>query len=108
MLKTRILLFAAIAFLISMSWLSLSHEKQISDARVACGQYVSQQLGPSSSLEATSQWPAAQRAPDTWLVQANYALHGRYDAMWCHLRNLGSQYDLARMDMHYEDSRRGP
>jgi hypothetical protein len=108
MLKTRILLFAVVAFLISTSWVSLRHEKQISDARVACGQYVARQLGPSSSLEAPSQWPAAQRPNDTWLVQVNYALHGRYDAMWCHLRSLGSQYDLARMDTHYEDSRRGP
>ena len=107
-LRTRILLIAAGALLIFASLNSLSNEKQIADARVACGQYVARTIGPSGSLEASSQWPAAQRSPDSWLVQANYALHGRYDAMWCHLRALGSTYDLARMDANYEDSRRGP
>ncbi len=49
---------------------------------------------------------AAQRG--TWLVQANYSLRGRYDAMWCHLKVVDSQFGLARLDADYEDSRRAP
>jgi hypothetical protein len=103
-----LVLICAIVFLAIGSWLSLTKEKQVADARVACGEYVSKRIGPSINLEASSQWPATPRSEDTWIVQANYSLRGRYDAMWCHLRVLGSQFGLARLDSDVEDSRRAP
>ncbi|CAN5496930.1 hypothetical protein BH10PSE18_BH10PSE18_08640 [soil metagenome] len=107
-MKKTLLLVVPIVAVAVTSCISLANEKQIADARIACGQYVARRLGPSGSLEATSQWPATDRTPDTWLVQANYSLRGRYDAMWCQMRVLGSQFGLARIDTQYEDSRRAP
>ncbi len=107
-MKKTLLLVVPIAAVAVTSCISLANEKQIADARVACGQYVAHRLGPSGNLEAASQWPATERTPDTWLVQANYSLRGRYDAMWCQMRVLGSQFGLSRLDTQYEDSRRAP
>lgn len=107
-MKKRLLLVGPIVAVAVASCISLANEKQIADARVACGEYVARQLGPSGNLEAASQWPTSTPAPDLWRVQANYSLRGRYDAMWCQLRVLGSQFGLARLDTQYEDSRRSP
>ncbi len=105
--KQFVLIGLIIALAIS-SWISLGNEKQVADARVACGEYVAHHVGPSVNLEASSQWPVKPRNDDTWLVQANYSLRGRYDAMWCQLRVLGSQFGLERLDTDYENSRRAP
>lgn len=107
-MEKQFLLIGVVAALAVGSWVSLANEKRVADARVACGEYVAHHVGPSVNLEAASQWPARPRSEETWVVQANYSLRGRYDAMWCQLRVLGSQFGLARLDNDYEESRRAP
>lgn len=107
-MRKHFLLIGGLVALAVGSWISLANEKQIADARVACGEYVAQHVGPSVNLEASSKWPAAPRTDETWVVQANYSLRGRYDAMWCQLRVLGSHFGLARLDNDFENSRRSP
>jgi hypothetical protein len=58
----QFVLIGSIVALALGSWISLANEKQIADARVACGEYVAHRLGPSVNLEASSQWPARPRS----------------------------------------------
>lgn len=89
-----------------LSWSALSEEKSIADAREACASSVAERMPDHVRLESLSTWAAVERSPGVWVVEAHYFDSGRYDSMWCQIRAVGSKYRIARIDRHFEDSRR--